>query len=203
MISIGAEAAQKGTSPMLDEYPKEIITKDGTEVLLRCLAPQDEEQLIAFFGRIPPEERWFRREDVSDSAVIRGWMEHLNDDRILPMVAVNEEDGAIIAAMSLHRRAFGCLSHVGHIRIIVEPAFRAQRLGTWMLLDLVKRSMELGVEKLVAEFVAGVEDAALRGVRKLDFFKAAVLEDYVKDQAGGYHDLIIMVKTVHREWSDF
>jgi hypothetical protein len=72
-----------------------------------------------------------------------------------------------------------------------------------MLLDLVKLAMGMGVEKIVAEFVSGIEDAAMRGVEKLDFFKAAVLEKHVKDPEGNYHDLVIMVKNLHRDWSDF
>lgn len=194
---------RKGAVPMLDAYPKLVVLKDGTTVLLRPMVAEDEARLNAFFARIPERERWFRRENVSDPSVIRQWFEHMDYQRVLPMVAVRESDGMIVANLSLHRRPWGCLSHVGHIRIMVDPAYRGQRLGTWMLLDLVKLAMGMGVEKLVAEFVSGVEDAALRGVQKLDFFKAAVLEDYVKDPKGEYHDLIIMVKNLHRDWSDF
>jgi len=70
-------------------------------------------------------------------------------------------------------------------------------------LDAVKLAMSMGVEKLVAEFVAGVEEPAVHAAHKLDFFEQAVLKDYVKDRRGAYRDLIIMVKNVHREWSDF
>jgi GNAT superfamily N-acetyltransferase len=188
---------------MLTYYPKAIVTKDGTPVLLRPLKPDDEARLRAFFSRIPREELWFRREDVQDPQVIRQWIERLNCDRVLSMVAVKETDGAIIANLSLHRRPFGCLSHIGHIRILVDPAHRSQRLGTWMLLDMVKMAADMGVEKLVSEFVAGVEEAAILAAQKMDFFKEAVLHDYVKDLAGKLHDLIIMIKTLHREWSDF
>lgn len=188
---------------MFDAYPKLVVLKDGTPVLLRPMVLEDEAGLNHFFSRIPENEKWFRRENVSDPKVIRTWFQQMDYQRVLPMVAVRESDGLIVANLSLHRRSWGCLSHVGHIRIMVDPVYRGQRLGTWMLLDLVKLAMGMGVEKLVAEFVAGVEDAAMRGVQKLDFFKAAVLEDYVKDPQGGYHDLVIMVKNLHRDWSDF
>jgi hypothetical protein len=48
-----------------------------------------------------------------------------------------------------------------------------------------------------------VEGPAMNAAHKLDFLEQAVLKDYVKDRQGKYHDLIIMVKTLHREWSDF
>jgi len=188
---------------MLDAYPKVIISKDGTAALLRPLVPEDEGALNDFFSRIPENERWFRKENVSDPQVVRRWIRNLDYAVVLRMVAVKEADGRIIASLSLHRRSFGYLSHIGYIRIMVDPAYRAQRLGTWMLLDMVKLAMEMGVEKLVAELVAGVEEAALHAAHKLDFFKEAVLHDYVKDPEGRSHDLIIMVKTLHRDWSDF
>lgn len=188
---------------MFEAYPKLIVLKDGTPVLLRTMRLEDEKALNDFFSRIPEDEKWFRRENVSDPSVIKEWFRHMDYTRVLPMVALREKDGLIIANLSLHRRPWGCLSHVGHIRIMVDPRYRGQRLGTWMLLDLVKLAMGMGIEKLVAEFVAGVEDAAMRGVEKLDFFRAAVLKDYVKDRQGRYHDLVIMVKNLHKDWGDF
>lgn len=188
---------------MLDDYPKAIISKDGTQVLLRPLKPEDESRLNDFFTRIPEKERWFLRDNVADPRVIRRWIEHLDYDRVLPMVAAKKEDETIIANVSLHRRPFGGLHHLGQLRILVDPAYRSQRLGTWMLLDMIRLAMDMGVEKLVAEFVSEVEQAAINAAYKLDFFKVAVLPEYVKDQAGNYRDLLIMIKNLHREWSDF
>jgi hypothetical protein len=72
-----------------------------------------------------------------------------------------------------------------------------------MLLDMVRLAMDMGIEKLVAEFVAGIEEAGIIGAHRLDFFEQAVIKDYIKDPRGGYRDLVIMVKNLHREWSDF
>ncbi len=59
-----------------------------------------------------------------------------------------------------------CLKHV----LISESwwnRIRHQRLGTWMLLDAVKLAMSVGIEKLVAEFVEGIEQPAINAARKL------------------------------------
>lgn len=188
---------------MLEDYPKEIMAKDGTPVLIRPLVREDEPRLLEFFMRIPVEERWFLRDNVADPQIMREWIEKLDYRRVLPLVAVKEDDDTIIANVRLHRRESECLAHIAHLRIVVDPVYRNQRIGSWMLLDAVKLAMSIGIEKLVAEFVAGVEDAAMRAAHKLDFFEQAVLTDYVKDLQGGYRDLVIMVKTVHRDWSDF
>jgi L-amino acid N-acyltransferase YncA len=191
------------SSDMLEDYPKEIMSKDGTPILLRPLVPDDEQRLIEFFSRIPEEERWFLRDNMEDPRAVHEWIQNLDYEKTVPMVAVRETDNAIIANMRLHRRPAECLKHVAHLRIMVEPAYRHQRLGTWMLLDAIKLAMGAGVEKLVAEFVEGVEQPAINAARKLDFVEQAVLKDYVKDRQGRYRSLIIMVKPLYREWTDF
>ncbi len=46
-------------------------------------------------------------------------------------------------------------------------------------------------------------DAALiRSVKKLEFLEKAVLKDYAKDREGNPHNLVIMVKHLHRLWDD-
>ncbi len=188
---------------MLEDYPREIVTKDGVPVLLRPLKKEDEQRLNEFFARIPEEERWFLRDNVDEPEVLREWIKDLDFARVLPMVAVTEEDDTVIGNVRLYRRPAACMNHIAHLRIMVDPGFRHQRVGTWMLVDIIKLAMDMGIEKLVAEFVAGVEQAAINAAHKLDFFEQAVLKEYVKDPRGGHHDLIIMVKNLHPEWSDF
>ncbi len=72
-----------------------------------------------------------------------------------------------------------------------------------MILDCVKLAMDLGIEKIVAEFIEDSEEPAIIAARKLDFRQEAVLPRYVKDKDGMYHNLIIMVRNLSREWSDF
>jgi ribosomal protein S18 acetylase RimI-like enzyme len=86
---------------------------------------------------------------------------------------------------------------------MVHPDYRSQKIGSWMLLDCAKLALDLGIEKLVAEFVAGVEDVAIKAARKLDFHQEACIKEYVKDHGGNYRDLIVMVKNLSAEWGDF
>lgn len=188
---------------MLENYPKEITGKNGAPILLRPVVRKDEQRLIEFFSRIPEEERWFLRDNMDDPRVVHEWIQNLDFDKILPLVAVRESDNTIIANVRLHRRPAECLRHIAHLRIMVEPEYRHQRLGTWMLLDAIRLAMSIGIEKLVAEFVEGVEQPAISAARKLDFVQQAVLKEYVKDRQGRYRSLIIMVKPLFREWSDF
>jgi L-amino acid N-acyltransferase YncA len=188
---------------MLEDYPKEIVLKGGIPIHIRPALIEDERKLVEFFASIPANERWFLREDVGDPVVMGQWLSRLDYSKMLPLVAVLDSDGSIIANIRLHRRQSNCVKHIAHLRIMVHPAFRGLRLGNWMLVDAIKLAMDMGIEKLVAEFVAGVEDGGITAAHRLDFHKEAILQEYIKDMRGRYKDLVIMVKNVHRDWSDF
>jgi L-amino acid N-acyltransferase YncA len=188
---------------MTKDYPKSIVTKDGQSILLRLAGPEDRELLSEFFSQIPEDERWFLREKLADPEVLQKWIEGLNRDRILPIVAARESDGKIVGNVRLYRAGSPSIRHVAHLRVTVHPDYRQLKLGSWMILDCIKLALNLGIEKLFAEFVVGVEEPAIGAAHKLDFREVAVLKDYVKDPGGCYRDLIIMVKDLHSGWGDF
>lgn len=188
---------------MLEHYPKEIMTKDGIPILIRPFTREDRERLRQFFSRIPEDDRWFIRDDISDPDVMDKWIQDPDYSRTIPLIAVRQEDGTIVGNVMLYLRLSECVSHVAHLRILIDPEYRRRRLGTWMLIDAIKLAMDIGLEKLVAEFVEGVDDAAMAAAHRLDFFEQDVLQGYLKDRHGRYRDLVIMVKNFHRDWSDF
>jgi L-amino acid N-acyltransferase YncA len=200
---IEPEALVRPGDVMIKDYPKAIVTKDGASVLLRPATKSDEEALNKFFSEIPEEEQWFLREELTDPELLRRWLDKVDYDQILPIVAVREDDGQIIANLRLYRSQYKSLRHLGHIRIMVSPAYRHLKVGSWMILDSIKLAMDLGMEKVVAEFIAGKEEPAINAARKMDFHQEAILKDYVKDREGNNRDLIIMVRNLHREWGDF
>jgi hypothetical protein len=61
----------------------------------------------------------------------------------------------------------------------------------------------MGLEKIRADFVIGLEDSAIEAFKKIDFIEEAVLRDYIQDQQGKYYDYQIMIKRLHKELSDF
>jgi L-amino acid N-acyltransferase YncA len=183
------------------KYPKEVVLKDGTEALIRPLESGDEAMLLRFFSKIPENDRWYMKYDVMEPGVLKEWFGKLETDRVFATVAVSSEQ--IIGHGSLHMDEFGCTKHIGRLRVTVMPEFRHKRMGTWMLLDLIRTAMDRGLEELRSDFVVGVEDAAIDAAYKLDFFTRAVLEDYVVGPTGERFDLMIMTKRLHKGWSDF
>ena len=139
--------------------------------------------------------------DVMDPAVMDKWFAAVEKGSVCSILALCED--TVVGQGSLYMRGFGATSHVGRFRIVVLPEFRQMRLGTWLLLDLIQVAMDKGLEMLRADLVAGVEDGAIEAVQKFDFFKFAELKNYVKDIHGNRQDLVIMIKRLHKEWSDY
>ncbi len=182
-------------------YPKEVVLKDRTEAVIRPLESKDEAMISRFYAAIPEKDRWYMRHDVTDPLIIRKIIDSIGTGNVFSTVARVEE--RIVAHASLLMRGHGATRHSGRLRIAVLPEYRHKRLGTWMLLDLIQYAMDAGLNDLRADFVVGVEDTAIESARKLDFFKVAVIPEYVKSPRGNRYDLQIMVKRLHRTWADF
>jgi ribosomal protein S18 acetylase RimI-like enzyme len=181
---------------MLEDYPKEVILKDGTGVTLRPLKKGDEDLLFKMFSRLSQDDRWFLDHNVADFALIENWVKTTDPERAVSIVAVL--GGQIIAHATLIRKYYGAKSHIGNIRISVDPSFRGKHLATWMLLDLINLAMAIGLESLVMQLVEERDSSLIKSVKKLEFFEKATLKDYAKDREGSPHNLVIMVKRLHR-----
>lgn len=194
-------APYRDVQEVLTDYPKEVILKDGTGLTLRPIRQGDEEALHAMFGRLPEEDLWFLNHDVSDPGMVGQWIGNLDAGRVLSIAAVLE--GRIIANAVLMRKRFGAKSHIGKIRISVDPRFRDRGLGTWMLLDLINLAMSLGLRMLVMRLVRERDLQVIMGIKKLGFVEEAVLRNYVLDRAGRPQDLLIMTKRLPHDLDDF
>ncbi|MDM8524185.1 GNAT family protein [Desulfococcaceae bacterium HSG8] len=184
-----------------DRYPKEVILKDRKEIILKKVEEEDLESLVRLYQDTHLSFRWFLKEDPCNSDVIRKWIRNQEAGKSFAILAIFED--RVVAHSALLLRPYGGRRHVGRLRIMVAPDFTGKQLGTWMVFDLTKRAMEMGLEKIRADFVVGVEDVAIRAFRRMDFIEEGRLRDYVQDEKGNYYDYQIMVKQLHKEWGDF
>ena len=175
---------------MVKHYPKYEKLRDGTEVVVRLMVKEDQGALSEFFQKVPQEDRLFLRDDVADPATIRAWVDGLNYDRVLPVLALS--DGKVIGDATLHRRERGWARHIGRVRLVIDPDYREKGLGTLLIRELVEIAKGLKLERLVVELM-GTQQAALSAFRHLGFERVAVLHQHVKDQRGRPQDLVIMI----------
>src|SRR3972149_1373867 len=98
-------------------YPKKVKLSGGEEALIRPLESGDAGKLAAFMQSLPPEERVYFRDDVSDPEVVDNWTRNIDFSSVIPLVAVQENQ--IIANWSLHLTGHGWTRHLADIRGIV------------------------------------------------------------------------------------
>ena len=175
------------------DYPKTVKLRDGRTVVLRPLANGDFEKLYAFFQDLTDEDRLFFRNDVKDPDLIRKWTEHLDFDRVIPIVA---EDGhKIVADGTLHMSRHGWMQHVAVIALVVARTHRRTGLGTLTARELVGLAEERGLERVQAQVIED-DHGTVKMFETVGFNKVAVIKDMVKDQSGNKRHLAIMCNDV-------
>ena len=159
----------------------------------RPIEPGDEPALTRFFAHIPEADRTFLKEDVADPDVVAAW--------VLPGDArsIAVEGGDVVgyvAVIALH----GWSSHVGEVRIVVDPDHRGRGVGQALARHAVLEALELGVAKLVVEVIAD-QEALIAMFVALGFEPEALLIDHVRDRSGELRDLLVLAHSVQDQWA--
>ncbi|MCI0439564.1 MAG: GNAT family N-acetyltransferase [Chloroflexi bacterium] len=174
----------------LPGYPTVMPLENGRRLTVRPMVPEDSDALLDFFRRIPEQDRFYLKEDVTSPRVIGQWAENLDYGRALPLLAL---DGAkIVADGTLHHRRAGARRHIGEVRVVVDPAYRNMGVGRGILYRLVEIARMKKLDTLMFEVVADTEEAARKTALILGFMPVAALRDHVRDLNGKTHDLIVM-----------
>ncbi len=178
---------------LIKNYPKKVKLEDGTTITLRPLLKDDEQPFLTYFQSLEPSERTRLKEEVTDPKVIESWMENLDYDLMLPLVAFL--NGRIVGAASLSFNLSAWTKHQGEVNLSTDPQFRAKGLGTQLIQNLEEIAGQLGLEQLTAEIPPEL-DKAFYLFEKLGFEKAAVLQGFVMDATGHESDIVLMIKTL-------
>ena len=160
---------------------------------IRRIEPGDRAALERFLDDIPDADRTFLKEDVADPDVVAAW--------VLPgdarSIAVDGGDVVgYVAVMPLH----GWSSHVGEVRIVVDPDHRGRGVGQALARHAVLEALELGVAKLVVEVIAD-QEALIGMFVALGFEPEALLIDHVRDRSGELRDLLVLAHSVADQWA--
>ncbi len=181
----------------MEAYPKIIRLKDGSKVTLRPMVKSDVPKLLAFFRKLPEEDRLFLKEDVTDEKVIQRWADELDYDRVFPILA--EVGDEIIADATLHPFERGWSRHVGEVRCVVAKEYQRKGLGTILIREMFHRALQRGLHKLQAS-MPDKQVGAMKAFQAIGFKKEAVLKEHAVDIKGNKHDLVIMTNSVAELW---
>jgi RimJ/RimL family protein N-acetyltransferase len=162
--------------------------RGGGAVTLRLLQRTDREAFAAFTATLPEHDLLFLRIDITDPAVIDGWLDNVDLGRTVTIVA--ERDGRILGYGSLHFNNATWSQHVGEIRVLIGEEMRGVGLGRTLTEAIFTEALGRGIEKIVAQMTID-QKGAIATFEQLGFKPEALLRDHVKDRRGEKHDLLI------------
>jgi GNAT superfamily N-acetyltransferase len=154
-------------------YPKTVVLRDGAHLVLRLWSPGEPDPLPALRTALPAVEQ-----------------APSEDGERFTVVAV---DGEAVVAVATLRPSPGAGDEAA-LEVMLHPAYRRRRLGTWLLLDVVHLAAELGIEQVCARARAD-DEAYVAALRRLDFG----LDANARVPAGS----VVLRKHIHTEWTDF
>jgi ribosomal protein S18 acetylase RimI-like enzyme len=159
----------------------------------RPIEPGDEPALQRFFARIPESDRTFLKEDVEDPTVVVDW----SRPEAARVIAVDGgEVVGSVAVVPLH----GWSSHVGEVRLVVDPEQRGRGIGRELARHALKDAVQLGLSKLIVDVIS--DQTALIGMfRTLGFEPEALLADHVRDRSGELRDLMVLANDVESQFA--
>ncbi len=183
----------------INTYQKETQLKDGTKILLRPMVAEDQDVLYEFFQSVSKDVARYLREDVGSRLVVEKWAKNIDYEKTLPILALKGD--TIIADATINRRRYGWKNHLGTVRVFVHKDYRDVGLGHLMIEELVDISYKLGVEKLIVE-IPDINIAAINAFTASGFYRAAVIQNMVKDRENMPVNIVVMMKDVRPAHDD-
>jgi L-amino acid N-acyltransferase YncA len=174
---------------MLDKqdliYRQLVTLRDGARVLLRPLTFEDRQALIDLFTPISRDERRTFRTDVSNPEVVGAWVDNLDYDRVLPIVAVIND--RLVGDATLHF-GMGPMRHIAEVRIFLSKDFRHRGLGSRMLQALVDIAKRRSLYILQVEIVSD-QTSIIKAFQNAGFSLKCVFDDYFMLPDGDLRDI--------------
>ena len=179
---------------------RQIVTlRDGVNVLLRTLAPEDAQKLADLYAPATEEDMRYLQDDVKDPKVVQMWCEDLNYDNSLPLIALVQD--RIVGQATLHYRK-GPERHIAEVRIFLSKDFRKRGLGTKMLQTLIELARKQNLYLIVAKVVAN-QIKVVKAFQNLGFANLCTFEDYFMLPDGDVLDVVFLVLYLRPKVDEF
>ncbi len=178
---------------------KTVTLKDGSEVVIRDMAPGDAQRSFEFFAGLPEEDRRYLRVDVTRWEMVERRTREIDTGRAVRIVA--DDGDAIVADASLELEGHGWGNNIAEIRLIVARPYQRTGLGTILARELYFMAAERKVDRIVARLMRP-QAGAHRIFKRLGFAEEYLIPEHVRDQDGNWQDLIIMRCNLEDMWQE-
>lgn len=148
--------------------------------------------VIAFLDRISEGDTTFFKESVNGLATVRSWADGPGQRFFATLQ--NEVIGYVAVIPGV-----GWSSHVGEVRLVVEPSRRRAGVGHDLARHALQAAVTAGLTKIVVEVIAE-QTSTIRLFQSLGFTPEALLEDQVLDGEGRLTDLVLLSHRALENW---
>lgn len=173
-----------------NRYPRVMQLRDGSQPAVRPMSRADESALVEFFQSIPDRERYFLKDDVTSRNVIRSWIENIDFEFAVPLLAFEGHKVVGDAVLISHRSA--SLSHAAEIRVVIAPDWRSKGLAVTLMNELLEVARLKGLREVLFEFVRGVQSSAIEAAEFLGAEVAGELKDWARDEEDRGYDVVFL-----------
>lgn len=180
-------------------YRQIFTLKDGARVLVRPLNHEDRPGLLEFFLSVSPEDKAFMRHDVNNPVVVNSWIDQLDYNKVMPLVAVINNHFVGCATLHFHE---GPYRHRAEVRIYLGKDSRQRGVGSRMLQSLIELARKRGLYTLEVEIVSERANI-IKSFHNLGFKTAAVLEDFWQMPDGDLRDVNLLVLRLKANLNEF
>lgn len=180
-------------------YRQVFTLRDGARVLVRPLTAEDRQGLLELFLPVTAEDRHYMRHDVSNPGVVNAWIDNLNYEKVLPLVA--EVNHRIVGEATLHFRE-GPARHRAEVRIYLAKESRQRGVGSRMLQGLIEMAKRRGLHILEVEIVSD-QSQMIKAFNNLGFEIKCILENFCIFPDGELRDVALLVLRLKSSDNDF
>lgn len=179
---------------------RQLITlSDGGRVLLRPLTAEDREQLIELFEHVAPEDLRYMRHNVTDAELIASWVDDLDYDQVLPLVAVINE--RLVGSATLHLFE-GPARHRAEVRIYLAKEVRRRGVGSRMIQALIDMSKRRNIYMIEAQIIND-QATVIRAFQNLGFVRKCILDNYFILPDGELRDVAHLILRLRDSSEEF
>jgi RimJ/RimL family protein N-acetyltransferase len=179
---------------------RQLITlKDGGRVLLRPLTQDDRQSLIDLFASTSEEDLRYTRHNVKDPAVVNRWVDELDYDKVLPLIAIVGDH--IVGSSTLHFNQ-GPARHRAEIRIFLAKEVRRRGVGSRMIQAQIELAKRRSIYLLEVQ-VINDQTHIIKAFQNHGFEVKCLLEDYFMLPDGELKDVAHLILKLRDTGGEF
>lgn len=189
----------EGPAELNFTFPIDAKLKDGLPVQLALVDERDIEPLKALYRVIVEEGTSYPHDRFPDHDDFMDYWFH-GKDTVVAYVPDRERAAGMAGAFYLKPNWPGRAGHVANAGFIVAPEWRGKGLGRLLGTTMLDYAKQLGYRSVIFNLVFSENLVARRLWEQLGFTELGIIPGAVRKNDGGYHDAIIMFRSLVEGW---